>query len=298
MTLVFAYLAVILVWSTTPLAIVWSSASISPSMALLLRMMIALILALIIAKAANVRLPWHKAALQLYCYSAIGIAGGMFFTYLAASSVPSGLISLVFGLSPLLSGVFSQLIIKEKPLTLIKKIALLMAFSGLLIVCFDNLSMEKTNVLGLLYVFTAVLLFSLSGVMVKSVELTINPLASTIGTLLVTMPFFILAWWIMDGSFTVETWTAKSIWSIVYLGVFGSLLGFMAYFYVLQRLSASTVSLVTLITPTIAIALGSQLNNEVISQQLIMGAMLILLGLVFYLFGHKAVWNFPVNTMK
>ena len=298
MTLVFAYLAVILVWSTTPLAIVWSSASISPSMALLLRMMIALILALIIAKAANVRLPWHKAALQLYCYSAIGIAGGMFFTYLAASSVPSGLISLVFGLSPLLSGVFSQLIIKEKPLTLIKKIALLMAFSGLLIVCFDNLSMAKTNVLGLLYVFTAVLLFSLSGVMVKSVELTINPLASTIGTLLVTMPFFILAWWIMDGSFTVETWTAKSIWSIVYLGVFGSLLGFMAYFYVLQRLSASTVSLVTLITPTIAIALGSQLNNEVISQQLIMGAMLILLGLVFYLFGHKAVWNFPVNTMK
>ena len=91
MTLVFAYLAVILVWSTTPLAIVWSSASISPSMALLLRMMIALILALIIAKAANVRLPWHKPALQLYCYSAIGIAGGMFFTYLAASSVPSGL---------------------------------------------------------------------------------------------------------------------------------------------------------------------------------------------------------------
>jgi len=32
-----AYLAVILIWSTTPLGIVWSSESVSPTLAVLLR---------------------------------------------------------------------------------------------------------------------------------------------------------------------------------------------------------------------------------------------------------------------
>ena len=44
MSLAAAYLAVILIWSTTPLGIVWSSESVSPSLALLLRMVIALVL--------------------------------------------------------------------------------------------------------------------------------------------------------------------------------------------------------------------------------------------------------------
>ena len=36
-----AYLVVLLIWSTTPLGIVWSSESINPTMAVLLRMLIA-----------------------------------------------------------------------------------------------------------------------------------------------------------------------------------------------------------------------------------------------------------------
>lgn len=298
MQLAAAYIAVILIWSTTPLGIVWSSASVSPTLALLMRMMIALVLGLAVIKLARIPLPWHKKALRFYSFSAIGIAGGMFFSYLAAQTMPSGLLSLIFGLSPLLSGLFSQKLIKEKPFTLVKKFALVIAFSGLLIVCFDNLLHMPNNLIGLLYVFIAVNLFSVSGVLVKSVVIEIHPIASTVGTLTLTMPFFIIAWFILDGNFVMPDWQPKALWSIIYLGVFGSLLGFIAYFYVLQRLSASTVSLVTLMTPIIAIMLGNQFNGEVISQSLIFGSTLVLLGLFLYCFGHLAVYTFKVNTLK
>ena len=68
--------------------------------------------------------------------------------------------------------------------------------------------------------------------------------------------------------------------------MFGSLIGFYAYFTVLQKLSASNVTLITLITPVIALTLGAVLNGETINDKLILGAFMVLLGLTIYHFGH------------
>ncbi|GIU45524.1 hypothetical protein TUM4438_19200 [Shewanella sairae] len=96
-----------------------------------------------------------------------------------------------------------------------------------------------------------------------------------------------MAWLIFDGNLAIETWQSRSILAVVYLGVFGSLLGFIAYFYVLQHLAPSTVALVTLITPVFAMLLGAQLNNETLSPSLILGAGFVLSGLALYQFGQR-----------
>ena len=87
-----SYFFVVLIWSTTPLGIVWSSDSIPPTMAVFLRMLIALVLGAFVMAIANIRLPWHGRAIKLYAYSALGIYGGMMLSYFAAQSVPSGVI--------------------------------------------------------------------------------------------------------------------------------------------------------------------------------------------------------------
>ena len=94
-----AYLAVVLIWSTTPLGIVWSSETVSPTFAVLMRMVIALILGAILLTLYKVELPKHRKAVTLYAYSTIGIFGGMLFSYFAASYISSGLMSLIFGLA-------------------------------------------------------------------------------------------------------------------------------------------------------------------------------------------------------
>ncbi|MEO9947045.1 DMT family transporter [Paraglaciecola sp.] len=302
MQLVAVYIAVLLIWSTTPLGIVWSSESVSPSLALLLRMSIALVIGAVVIKLTSIEFPWHKKALHFYGVSAVGVAGGMFFTYLAARSMPSGILSLLFGLAPLLSGLFAQKILGEKSFSLSRKLALILAFSGLLIVCYDKLFEVQAAVpirlIDFMFVLCAVSLFSLSGVLIKNVELNLHPVASTVGTLTVSMPIFILSWLIFDGDFIMPSLGSRSGWSIIYLGVFGSLFGFVGYFYILKRLSASTVSLVTLITPVLAMFLGSQLNGEVITDNLMIGATLIILGLFLYFFGNKAVWILALSPRK
>ena len=281
-----AYLAVLLIWSTTPLGIVWSSESINPTMAVLLRMVIAVVLGSMIIFIRKIELPWHKKALRLYAFSALGIFGGMSFSYLAAGYLSSGILSLVFGLAPAFSAILARRILADPKISMLKKLSMTLSFVGLGFVCADNISLGSDSIYGFIFVLIAVFLFSLSGVLVKSVSLAIHPMATTVGALTLSLPLFILNWLLLDGSIDTSQWQLRSIWATVYLGIFGSLIGFFAYFFVLQRLTASTVALITLITPVIALTLGVVLNNEVIHTTLIIGALLVISGLALYHWGE------------
>ncbi|OHU86808.1 MULTISPECIES: DMT family transporter [Pseudoalteromonas] len=288
-----SYLFVILVWSTTPLGIVWSSETIAPTLSVLMRMSIALILAGLVVAIGNIRVPWHRRACTLYMYSALGIFGGMLLSYIAAQTVPSGVISLIFGIAPILSGLLAQKLLGEAKFTPIKVFALLLALCGLYLICAAQIQQLDLAPMGLCLVFLAVCCFSLSGVLIKRVKVAIHPMATTFGALLFVTPMFALVWWIVDGTLAIEQWQMKSVWSTVYLGVVGSLLGFLAYFHVLQKLPASTVALTTLITPGFAIALGAWLNNEVITGSLLLGAVIIISSLALFQFGEQLKWFTP-----
>jgi len=292
-----AYLAVLLIWSTTPLGIVWSSETINPTMAVLLRMLIAVILGSLIIFITNIKFPWHKEAIRLYSFSALGVFGGMSFSYLAASYLSSGVLSLAFGLAPVFSAILARRILAEPKISTVRKLSMLLSFVGLALVCADNFSFEGDSIYGLGFILTAVFLFSLSGVLVKSISLAIHPLSTTVGALIVSLPLFIVNWLLIDGSINISDWQFRSVWATLYLGVFGSLIGFFAYFFVLQKLTASTVALITLITPIIALSLGAVFNDEIITNKILLGASFVILGLAIYHWGELLVKKFSSKKL-
>lgn len=291
-----AYLSVLLIWSTTPLGIVWSSETINPTMAVLLRMLIAVLLGSLIIVIRKIDLPWHKKAIRLYSFSALGIFGGMSFSYLAAEYISSGVLSLAFGLAPAFSALLARRILAEPKIPTVRKLAMFLSFIGLALVCSDNFSLKGDSIYGLVFILTAVFLFSLSGVLVKSISLAIHPLSTTVGALIVSLPLFTINWLLLDGSIDINSWELKSIWATLYLGVFGSLIGFFAYFFVLQKLTASTVALITLITPVIALSLGVAFNDEVITDKILLGAFLVIFGLATYNWGELLINKLKVRS--
>ena len=282
-----AYIMTVLISSTTPLGIVWSSESVHPSMAVLLRMAIAAVLGLIIIFVRKIELPRNPTAYKLYAFSGMGIFCGLLLTYMSARYLPSGTISLVFGLAPIVSSLFASRILGEEKFTGVRKIAITIALFGLTLVCFDSLGYSSNSLLGIILLIIAVFFFCLSGVLVKSVKIVIHPLSTTVGALLLTLPFFTLAWFLMDGTLPVNDWKPRSVWAIIYLGVFGSLIGFVSYFYILQNLAASTVALITLMTPITAVIIGVIFNAEIITFKFVIGAIFVMLGLGLFLFGHR-----------
>ncbi len=49
---------------------------------------------------------------------------------------------------------------------------------------------------------------------------------------------------------------------MIYLGIGGSVIGFLLCFFVLKHVEATRVALITLVTPVSALLLGRYLNNE------------------------------------
>ncbi len=280
-----AYVTVVLIWATTPLAIKWSSVGLGYSGAALSRMMLGALVATLLVYILRKPFPWHAAAQRGYALASVGVFGAMSLVYWSSQYVPSGLISVLFGVSPILSGVLAYWLLDERALTPLRVLALLCAVAGLAMVfggeAFDLGEFNIEAMKGLLGLTTATVLFSLSAVLVKKFDTGIDPLVHTAGTLLYSLPGYALLWYFLDGELPVNVET-QAIAATLYLGIFGSVVGFVAYYYVLQRLTAATVALIPLITPVLALMLGSVLEGEVLSDLALKGAGLIISSLAIY----------------
>ena len=109
MSLPAAFSSVILIWSTTPLAIKWSALGVGFSFAVLSRMVIGTMLCWALLLILRVRFPLHRQACLSYLACGLSMFLAMTLTYWSAQYVNSGLISVMFGLSPLITSLAAAL---------------------------------------------------------------------------------------------------------------------------------------------------------------------------------------------
>lgn len=281
-----AYIGVVLIWGTTPLAIKWSGVGVGYLFGVTGRMLIGLALALLVLHLMGLRLHWHRRARQTYLAAGLGIFLAMTSVYWSAQFIPSGWISVVFGLSPILTGLMAGFWLNEPGLTPPRILSLLVALAGLGLVFDVGLQAGGETLLGLAGVLFSVACHSASAVWIKRLDAQLHGLNVTAGGLLVAVPLFLLSWFLQG-----ETWPAviddRALGSIVYLGVVGSVLGFALYFYVLRHVETTRVALITLMTPVIALLAGHWLNAETVDIRVWSGALLIMLGLAGFELGSR-----------
>ncbi|MCX7193531.1 MAG: DMT family transporter [Proteobacteria bacterium] len=281
MSLPAAFISVILIWSTTPLAIKWSSMGIGFSFAVFSRMALGVVLCAVLLALFRVRFPLHSRARMAYLAGGLSMFGAMSLSYWSAQFVSSGMISVLFGLSPLITSLGAMVWLKEEKLTAVKLAGILFGLLGLVLVFRGSFSLGTGAAVGLLVLFAAVVSQSLGLVWLKRIGDDSPPLAMTLGTLVVALPLFFAAWWVADGHLPNDV-PKRAVAATVYLGVFGSVLGFALYYYLIKHMEAGRIALITLVTPVLALLLGHSLNNEVVLPQVWMGAASILLGLCLH----------------
>lgn len=286
MAILFAYISVVLIWATTPLAIQWSSDNLSFMLAVVARMAIALVIALLLHGALQKSLSTYWQHARIYFAASIGVFPNMPVIYWGAQFIPSGLVAVIFALSPFATGVLTLLLLKQNPFTLKRVLALILALMGLVIIFYHQLKFDARAFYGIGAILLSCMLFSLSSVWVKKLTqqqaIKVDAFQQATGALIFSLPGLLVLWWLTDGVIPQQVST-KSASAILYLAIMGSLVGAALFFYVLQRMSASAVSLITLMTPVLAILLGKLLADETLSSQTLFGVMTVLLALFLYL---------------
>ena len=283
-----AYICVIFIWSTTPLAIKWSSEGVGIFFGVSARMVLGLLVAYLILYVMKSRLPWHRPALKTYFSSGLGIYSAMSCVYWASQYIPSGWISVVFGLSPIITGIMAVIMLREDALLPHKLLGMLLGFAGLLTIFGTGMHAGNNFIFGIAAVLAGTTFHSLSAVIIKQINAQLSGIASTAGGLTFAVPMFLVTFIIFEGNLPVEI-NNKSLYAIIYLGVIASAIGFALYYYILSNMEVSRVSLITLVSPVCALTLGNMLNGEDVSFLVLTGAGLIISGLLFYEYGDKMI---------
>ena len=276
-----AYLGVIIIWSTTPLTVKWSGEDVGFLFGVTGRMVLGTILSLIVLKAIRIPLPMNRQAHATYSASAIGIFGAMLCVYWSAQFIPSGFISVIFAIAPITTGILASVILRERDFNFLKILGFLFGFTGMALIFHDGMTIGENALQGIAGTFAAVLMFSISGVLVKKYGQDMHALAANSGGLIYGTTLFLLTWVLVDGSLP-ETVPTRAMGSILYLGIVGTAVGFTLYMYLLGKQSPSTLAMITLVTPVTALYLGSWLNGEMIGKMIWAGTGMILVGLMLY----------------
>jgi drug/metabolite transporter (DMT)-like permease len=276
-----AYLSIILIWSTTPLAIQWSATGDGFLFPVMARMAIGLAICVMLLGILRVRMPWHREARMTYLAAGLGIFGTMLCVYWGARYISSGLVALLFGLTPIFTSIAAIFWLDERNFSAGKIVGTLLGLLGLAAIFGSGLSLGEHATAGILVVLVAVIVQSLSLVWVKRIGASIPAMAVTSGALMIVAPLFLLGWALFEGTLPPII-APRAGWSIIYLGVFGSVLGFNFYFYVIKRMEAGQIALITLITPVSALLLGQFLNGETIQGGVWIGAVCVLCGLLIH----------------
>ena len=282
-----AYLGIIIIWSTTPLAIQWSSEDVGFLFGVTARMSVAVILCLILLVLFRLRLSWTGAEKQSYIASALGIYGAMICVYWGAQFIPSGLISVVYGLFPLVTTLMAPLWLKEETLWHSAKwVGVGLAIIGLIVIFDPRVELDTAMLFGISGVLASVFLHAISMLWVKKIGVNVNALKLTTGGLVIAVPLYLITWFVMDGQWPTEI-TFKTGGAILYLGIIGSVMGFFLFYYALKHLPADALAITTLITPVTALSIGHWLNDEPLTPQILIGTTIILMGLVFHQWGGR-----------
>ena len=280
-----SYIAVIVIWSTTPLAIQWSGEEVGYQFGVAARMVIGLALLLMMILVRRLPLPFDKHARSVYMLGGIPLFVAMSSVYWSAQLIPSGWISVVFGLTPIVTSLVAVVLLNEQEFAGGKLLGMLFGLSGLIFVFYESIGFSANAWMGVAGVLVSVMAHSVSAVLLKRVQPTMPALSITAGCLLVATPLYVAN--MFYGTGLPASIPQRSLYAILYLAVVGSAIGFPLYFYLLTKLSAGRLALITLITPVTALLLGAWLNNEVVSSNVWIGTGCIIIGLWLYEFGQR-----------
>lgn len=276
-----AYLSIIVIWSTTPLAIKWSGEGVGYEFGVASRMFIGLVFLLVLMSLRKMPLPWDRDSRLIYMTGGLSMFLAMASVYWAAQYIPSGWISVIFGVSPIMTGLLAIMILKEDSFSEGRLVGMIIGLVGLCVIFLEGMEFHEAAWLGVLGVIFSTIAQPAGAVVLKKLKPALPAISITSGSLIIATPLFALNWWLFGPEFPAAV-DDRTTLSIGYLAIAGTGIGFPLYFYVLKHLSAGHVSLITLVTPVTALLLGAWLNGEIITSQVWTGTLLIMLGLLVH----------------
>jgi drug/metabolite transporter (DMT)-like permease len=208
----------------------------------------------------------------------VGLAlllGGNGLVMLGERDVPSGLAALIVAVIPLYV-VLLRFIFREK-VALATVVGVLIGFLGVAVLIVPRGIDGSVAIGGMLLLLLAPLSWSIGTYFSKRVDLPGDFLVST-GAQMLVGGIGLLVVGVLVGELGLvkpEEFSMDSLLALAYLIIFGSVIAYTAYTWLLQHAPVSRVATYAFVNPVVAIILGALLLHEDINVTMVIGAAMI-----------------------
>lgn len=278
-----AFAIIYLSWGTTYLAIKEGVKTLPPALFAGPRLCIAgfIILGYMAVRGQSLRLPWAEVGRMALGASVMFIGGNGLIT-VAEKTVDSGVASVLVATTPLFMALLERLWPWGERLTLRGWLGLFCGLGGVVILLMPKLEHPRQFLqdIGPILVLGSALCWAFGSLVLRYGRRHGSPLAAAgyqmvIGGAGLTIIGLALG---EQHQLTAESFTPTAVFAFFYLLIVGSLLGFVAYTYLLAHVSAAMAGTYAYVNPVVAILVGWLLADEPITLWVVGGMVVILAG--------------------
>jgi len=278
-----AMLSVYIIWGSTYLAIRFAVETIPAFLMAGVRNFTAGLILYGIMRLRGVPNPtprqWRSAAIV----GVLMLTGGNGLVSWAEKTVPSAITALLVGAVPLfmilIDWITGRYRDPSRRPNWLAYVGVVTGFGGIaLLVEPDQLGGTQVDLIGAAALLVGALLWAGGSLYSREAALPESPLMGTSmemlagGVALLVIASVTGEW----GQLNLATISRQSLLGMLYLIVFGSLVGFVCYTWLLRAAPTTLVSTYAYVNPVVAILLGVALGNEVISPRMLVAAAIIL----------------------
>jgi len=281
--IILAFFSIYVIWGSTYLLNKIAVTELPPFMLASIRFMTAGLLIFIIAKLMGKSLAITKKQLVN-----VFIAGFLFLTLgngvvvWALKYVDSGFAALEISAQPLVVLILMRIFQGKKIMTM-SVLGVILGIIGIYLLVSQNEVVSKEgSITGMIMIFFCMVSWASGSLFVGNADLPKNYFVNT-GYQMVAGGFMLVIGSLIFG----ETWSLPNAWSedvqwsMILLIVFGSIVAFTSFNFLLKKVSPDKVATSTYVNPIIALLLGWYFLNEVITTQCIVAAIVLLTGVSF-----------------
>jgi drug/metabolite transporter (DMT)-like permease len=286
--LALAFAAIYVVWGSTYLAIRYAVETIPPLVTAGIRHSIAGGILLVWAWARGFR-PTRAHWISGSVVGALFFLVGHGSLHWAEQYVGSGLAALLIATEPMFILVLAWSMGQQR-ISRWSALGLGLGVLGVAMLTGAELTVKGSNLLALLAVLLGSFAWSAGAVISPNVKLPSDALGRT-ALPMICGALMLLAAAGLTGEFRATHWasiSSKSIWGLAYLIVFGSVIAFTAYTWLLQRCPPALVATHTYANPVVAVFLGWLLASEPLTMRVVLASVAILGAIVLIRKGERS----------
>jgi drug/metabolite transporter (DMT)-like permease len=291
-----AFVAIYVIWGSTYLAIRYAVETIPPLVVAGVRHSI--------AGAIMLAWAWVRGYRPTRQQWVAGFVLGLFFFLVGHGSlhwaekyVESGLAALLIATEPMFILVLAWMMGQQK-ISRVSALGLGLGVVGVAMLTGLELSAKGSSLLGLLAVLLGSVSWSVGVVIAPRLKLPSDALGRTALPTLCGAAMLLIAAGI-SGEFQQTHWATISMRSLLGLGfliVFGSVVAFTSYIWLLQRVPPALVATHTYANPVVAVILGWLLAHEHLTPRVVLASVAILGAIVLIRRGERAAAVAPAEV--